>query len=247
MGGYLSYKLSQNYAPLHHKIVALHFQFLESSPRIASDLLVVVKSHPDMPRFPGTLPQVHNSQNFCNFAAVHCLSFLSTIEKNCGSGSNAAFVFEIKLFFSLGGGRFSGAFLSCSISSPKSLEFGYHAFLDAFFCELPHRVGNFPQVFSPVGIHTGSAPATFDRIRIPRKSGAKHRAPSVSIPVRWATVEMNPFVSRRCVGAHILLQSSWAKRSLVPQDLGDGVAAVDGLVAATTSHLVMRLRLDATA
>ena len=64
--------------------------------------------------------------------------------------------------------------------------------------------------------------------------------------MRWATVEVNPFVSRRSVGAEAF-QSSWAKRTLVPQDLGDGVTAVDGLVAATTSHLVMRLRLDAAA
>ena len=60
-------------------------------------------------------------------------------------------------------------------------------------------------------------------------------------------MEMNPFVSSRNVVAHILLQSPRAKRSLGSQDLGDGVTAVDGLVAATTSHLVMRLRLDTAA
>ena len=143
--------------------------------------------------------------------------------------------------------------LSGCIATPKCLECGYHAFLNALFFEFPFWPRNFPVIFSPIGVHSCTNSTLVNGIRIPRKSGTKHRRPSVSVPVRWATVEMNPPIACGCIVVATLRasnvpagQASSPQLTSTAQDLGDLVPAMDCLAATSTRHLVVRLGLNTT-
>ena len=143
--------------------------------------------------------------------------------------------------------------LSGCIATPKCLECGDHAFLNAFLFEFPHRVRDFPEVFAPIGVHSCADSTLVNGIRIPRKSGTKHRRPSVSVPVRRATVEMNPAIACWCIVVATLCasnvpagQASSPQLTSTSQDLGDFVPAMDCLATTSTRHLVVGPGLNTT-
>ena len=75
----------------------------------------------------------------------------------------------------------------------------------------------------------------------------------MSVPVRWATVEMNPAIACWCIVVATLYasdvpagQASSSQLTSTAQDLGDLVPAMDCLAATSTRHLVVGPGLNTT-